>query len=134
MIIKKQKLNIFVQKKIYDRSLPAGHPNRALPRVNLGNVYLAAANYDMAFEEYESALKLQEASLPGDHPDIARTLHNLAVVEVYRGHVQEAKEYFERAEETASKTLSSKHPVMALLGKTKNLMADDVQDNISFRL
>ncbi len=55
-------------KKIYDNSLPPGHPNRALPRVNLGNVKLAAGQYEEALEEYESALKLQEASLPGDHP------------------------------------------------------------------
>jgi len=120
-------------KKIYDHSLPPGHPNRALPRVNLGNVYLAAGQYDMALEEYESALKLQESSLPGDHPDIARTLHNLAVVQAHRGNMEAAKEYLERAEETAGKTLSTKHPVMALLGKTKNFMVEEVKDYVYTR-
>jgi len=117
-------------KKIYDSLLPPGHPNRAVPRVNLGNVYLAAGNYNFACDEYESALKLQEASLPADHPDIARTLHNLAVVETHLGNLVMAKEYFERAEETATKTLASKHPIMSLLGKTKNFMVDEEKEFI----
>jgi tetratricopeptide (TPR) repeat protein len=120
-------------KKIYDRSLPPGHPNRALPRVNLGNVYLSAGDYEKALEEYESALKLQEASLPGDHPDIARTLHNLAVVQAHRGMIDQAKEYLERAEDTAARTLSSKHPVMTLLTKTKDFMVEEVKDYVYTR-
>ncbi len=115
-------------KKIYDRSLPPGHPNCALPRVNLGNVYLAAGQYEEALQEYESALKLQESSLPGDHPDIARTLHNLAVVHVHRGNLVQAKEYLDRAEDTAGRTLSAKHPMMTLLGKTKDFMVDETKD------
>jgi tetratricopeptide (TPR) repeat protein len=120
-------------KKIYDRSLPPGHPNCALPRVNLGNVYLSAGDYEKALTEYESALKLQEASLPGDHPDIARTLHNLAVVQAHRGMIDQAKEYLERAEETAGRTLSAKHPVMALLTKTKDFMVEEVKDYVYTR-
>jgi tetratricopeptide (TPR) repeat protein len=120
-------------KKIYDRSLPPGHPNRALPRVNLGNVYLSAGQYDLALVEYESAFKIQESALPGDHPDIARTLHNLAVVHFHRGNMEQAKEYLERAEETAGRTLSTKHPMMNLLVKTKNLMVEEVKDYVYTR-
>jgi tetratricopeptide (TPR) repeat protein len=120
-------------RKIYDRSLPPGHPNRALPRVNLGNVYLCAGDYEMALQEYENALKLQETSLPGDHPDIARTLHNLAVVETHRGNMEQAKEYLQRAEDTAGRTLSAKHPVVILLGKTKNFMVEEVKDYVYTR-
>jgi tetratricopeptide (TPR) repeat protein len=115
-------------KKIYDRSLPPGHPNRALPRVNLGNVYLQAGDYDMALKEYEDALKLQEKSLPGDHPDVARTLHNLALVHAHRGNMEQAKEFLERAEDTAGRTLSAKHPMMNLLSKTKNFMVEESKD------
>ena len=119
-------------KKIYDYSLPPGHPNRALPRVNLGNVYLAGGEYKLAQQEYESALELQK-SLPSDHPDIARTLHNLAVVQANRGMMEQAQEYLERAEETARKTLSGKHPIMGFLSKTKNLMVDESKDYIYTR-
>jgi tetratricopeptide (TPR) repeat protein len=120
-------------KKIYDRLLPPGHPNRALPRVNLGNVYLSDGQYDKALEEYENALELQEKSLPGDHPDIARTLHNLAVVHTHRGNMEQAKDYLERAEETAGRTLSAKHPVMNLLAKTKNYMVEESKDYVYTR-
>lgn len=120
-------------KKIYDRSLPPGHPNRALPRVNLGNVYVSAGQYDMALEEYSSALRLQESSLPGDHPDIARTLHNLAIVQAHRGDMESAKEYLTRAEETAGHTLSAKHPVMNLLSKTKNFMVEESKEYVYTR-
>jgi tetratricopeptide (TPR) repeat protein len=111
-------------KKIYDRSLPPGHPNRALMKGNLGNVYVSAGQYDLALVEYESALKIQELVLPGDHPDIARTLHNLAVVHFHLENMAQAKEYLERAEETAGRTLSAKHPMMSLPGKTKNFMVE----------
>lgn len=120
-------------KKIYDRSLPPGHPNHALPRVNLGNVFFAAGQYDLAAVEYKNALELQIGSLPADHPDIARTLHNIAVVYAHQGDLIQAKEYLERAEETASRMLSNKHPVMNLLGKTKNFLVDEEKDNVYTR-
>jgi tetratricopeptide (TPR) repeat protein len=97
-----------------------------LLRVNLGNVYLSAGDYEKAFEEYENALKIQEQSLPGNHQDIVRTLHNLAVVQAQRGNMEQAKEYLERAEATASRTLPSKHPIMTLLDKTKKFLVEEV--------
>ncbi|CAF3662279.1 unnamed protein product [Rotaria sp. Silwood1] len=112
-------------KKIYDNSLPPDHPNHAVPRVNLGNVYLAAKDYSKACEEYEIALKLQQQSLPSDHPNIARTLHNLAIVQTHLGNIEQAKQYLERAEEIANHVLSSKHPVVSSIRKTKALMAEE---------
>ena len=99
-----------------------------MPRINLGNVYLAAGEYDLAKEEYENALKLQEQALPADHPDVARTLHNLAVVCSNRHDMEKAKEYLERAEETASHMLSAKHPLMIMLKQTKSQMAVNTED------
>lgn len=113
--------------------MPPGHPNRAFPRVNLGNVYFAAGQYDLSLMEYQSALELQEASLPADHPDIARTLHNIAVIYSYQGDLIKSREYLDRAEDTAKRMLSNKHPVMNLLGKTKNFLVDEEKEHIFTR-
>lgn len=121
--------------KIYDRSLPVGHPNHALPRVNLGNVYVAVGDYNKAREEYEAALKIQQASLPTDHLDIIRTLHNIAVVYVWEGKIELAKEYLKRVEEMASRTVSATHPIMKLINDTKDKLSDlvDLKGNMNIR-
>ena len=75
-------------KKIYDTILPPGHPKRALPRINLGNVYLTTGQYELALEEYQDALKLQKTLLPHDHPDITRTSHNIAVVHEHQRNIE----------------------------------------------
>jgi len=113
-------------KKIYDRSLPLGHPDGALLKVHFGNVYLSTGHYEKALEEYENALQIQELSLPGNHLDLARTLHYLSIVQTRQGDNKQAKQYLERAEQIAARTLSKKHPLMVSLDQTKKLLLEEV--------
>jgi tetratricopeptide (TPR) repeat protein len=119
---------------MYDDALPSGHPNRALVRVNIGNIYFATCNFDMALTEYENALRLQESSLPADHPDIARTLHNLALAHLHQGDADKYRESIERAESTAVRMLKKQHPMLTLLSTTKNAMVEDIYGDIHLRL
>lgn len=97
--------------------------------MNLGNVYLATNQYELAREEYENALKLQQASLPHDHPDIARTLHNLVLLFQRQQKFELAREYLERAEEIASRSVSMRHPLMIKINETKTSLCEDINQS-----
>ena len=111
-------------KKIYDHSLPPGHPSRALLRMNVGNVYRAAERYQDAIEEYENALEIQEKYLPADHSDIVRTLNNLSITYASLGNQQKSKEYFDRADDIVQRTLSNRHPLSHIVNKTKTIIPE----------
>jgi tetratricopeptide (TPR) repeat protein len=93
-------------KTIYDNSLSSLHLNRALAKINLGNVHFTTGNCQMALEEYGLALKFQESWLPAEHRYIARTLHNLSIVHAYQVNMNEANKYLERAQEIKNQIIA----------------------------
>jgi tetratricopeptide (TPR) repeat protein len=78
---------------------PENTKERAAILDNLGRIYAARQNYDVATRLYEQSFRLCEAA--GDHGGLARVLNNQAEVALSEKKNGQARKYLDRAEREA---------------------------------
>jgi CHAT domain-containing protein len=98
---------------IYEKVLPADHPDLATSLNNLGFDRYRLGHYREAEALYQRALDIRERVLPENHPAIADTLNNLA--ELYKAveRIDEAIPLLNRALEMRSRSLPPDDPRIA---------------------
>ncbi|CAF4213194.1 unnamed protein product, partial [Didymodactylos carnosus] len=81
--------------------------------VGLGNVARDNGEYDLAFMNYDKALKIRIKALPPDHPDIANTYNNIGIVQWNKGEYDLALMNYDKALKIRIKALPPDHPHIA---------------------
>jgi len=99
--------------KIWEASLPSGHPNISITRSIIGRIYLELCKYEEALEHLTTVLEIRKKTLPPDHPDIAKAHDNIGAYYLTIGKYEEAKEERIAALDILGKTLPPDHPDIA---------------------
>ncbi|CAF0764713.1 unnamed protein product [Adineta steineri] len=98
---------------IWEKTLPANHPNIATSYNNIGSVYNNMGEYSKALSFYEKALEIEEKALPANHPNLATSYNNIGGVYDKMGEYPKALSFYERALGIFEKTLPANHPNLA---------------------
>ncbi len=98
---------------IYEKVLPADHPDLATSINNLGFDRYRLGQYEEAEALYQRALDIRERVLPENHPAIADTVNNLAELYKAVNRVDEAIPLLNRALEMRSRSLPPDDPRIA---------------------
>lgn len=98
---------------IYEKVLPADHPDLATSLNNLGFDRYRLGQYRDAENLYHRALDIRERVLPENHPAIADTINNLAELYKAVGRIDEAIPLLNRALEMRVRSLSPDDPRIA---------------------
>ena len=99
--------------EIYERVLPAGHPDIATAINNLGFYYQISDKLIEAETLYKRALDMREKALPANDPAIADSLNNLAQVYKHEGRTEQALPLLKRSLEIRAKNLKPNDPLIA---------------------
>ena len=98
---------------IYEKILPAGHPDVATAINNLGFHYQSTDKLEQAEALYKRALEMREKALPPDDPLIADSLNNVAQAYKRQGRIAEAEPLLKRSLEIRAKSLPADDPLIA---------------------
>jgi tetratricopeptide (TPR) repeat protein len=99
--------------EIYQKTLPANHPNLATSYSNIGFVYYNMENYSKALSYYEKTLEIEQETLPANHPHLATSYNNIGLVYYNMGNYSKALSYYEKTLEIEQETLPANHPHLA---------------------
>ena len=86
------------------------HEKTATSYNNIGEVYRAQGDYDMALGYHQKALAICEKVLGMEHPDTATSYNNIGAVYKAQGDYGKALEYHQKALATREKVLGTEHP------------------------
>jgi tetratricopeptide (TPR) repeat protein len=77
------------------KSLPSDHPDIAAVYNNIGNVYKAKNELNLALKNYEIAYEIRQRLFPPIHPHIAASLNNISIVHRAKGNFDIALDYLQ---------------------------------------
>ena len=100
--------------EIRQKTLPANHPDLALPHNNISAVYTHMGEYTKALLHARKSLEILQKALPANHSDLATSYNNIGEVHRNIGEHSTAISYLKKALEICQATLSSNHPDLAI--------------------
>ncbi|UJR17649.1 hypothetical protein I4U23_004545 [Adineta vaga] len=96
---------------LFDKYLPAGHPNQSLTRQKIANIIqIYECKPAFALQDYEDCLENYLRALPSDHIDIARVYTDMArTYEQMPNELKSALEYAKKARDIFTICLPKEH-------------------------
>ncbi len=98
---------------IDEKALGPDHPDVAIVRNNLAELYRAQGRYEEAEPLYLRVMEIDAKTLGPDHPDVATSLNNLAELYRAQGRYEEAESLYLRSLVIREKALGPDHPYVA---------------------
>lgn len=127
--MQKQLIIITDHWKLKEKILPSDHPDMAASFNNIGTVYMACQQYDVAMENHERALNIRIESLPCKHPNIALSYENIGSVHERNGELQKAMVNYKKASDIYCHSLPLQHPnVIEIKKSIKRISSELVLD------
>ncbi len=104
--------------EIFQKTLPANHPDLAVSYSNIGEVYRNMSEFSKALAYCEKTLKIFQITLPANHPHLAASYSNIGGVYDGMGEYSKALSYYEKALEINQKLFLRIIPIWLLLTTT----------------
>ncbi|CAF3787734.1 unnamed protein product [Rotaria socialis] len=95
-------------------SLPSDHPDISSIQNNLGNVYSAKDELNLALKYYEEAYRKRRSTLSENHPLVASSLNNIGLIYKNKGDFDRALDYLHQSLAIDEKNYPGDHSSKAL--------------------